>query len=82
MARHQDARYTSHERLALARALVTSIGNLEFGPEVGVGPIKPDAAVVAPWLSKLRTITADLQACANGAAIPAVAYHADARAAR
>ena len=80
MSRHQDARYTPHERLALAKALVTSIGNLEFGPEVGVGPIKPDAAVVAPWLSALRAITADLQACANGAAIPAVAYHADARA--
>lgn len=41
MARLRDAHYERLERLALARALVASISNLEFGPEVGVGPIKP-----------------------------------------
>ncbi len=37
----------AHMRLALAKALVTSIGNLHFGPEVGLGLIKPDVPVVS-----------------------------------
>ena len=41
--RDRDPSYERHERLALAGALVTSISNLEFGPEVGVGPAKADA---------------------------------------
>lgn len=80
MARCGDPRYEAHERLALAKTLVTTISNLEFGPEVGVGPIKPDAAVVAPWLDTVRAIAADLQLHSAGAAVPAVAHHADARA--
>ncbi len=80
LTRQQDAHYAAHERLALARALVTSIGNLEFGPEVGVGPIKPDAEVVTPWLDTIRTMASDLQIHGAGAGTPAVAHHADARA--
>lgn len=80
MARHRDVRYESHERLALAKALVASISNLEFGPEVGVGPIKPDAAVVAPWLDTVRAMAGDLQLQDHGIVVPAVAHHADARA--
>lgn len=79
MARRSDMRYESHERLALAKALVASISNLEFGPEVGVGPIKPDAAVVAPWLDMVHTMAADLRSQSNGIAAPAVVHHADAR---
>ena len=33
-------------RLALANALVHAIGNLKFGPEVGVGKRKEDAPVL------------------------------------
>ncbi|MDA1192250.1 MAG: DNA methyltransferase, partial [Candidatus Poribacteria bacterium] len=29
--------FDSHARLALAKQLVASIGNLQFGPEVGIG---------------------------------------------
>jgi hypothetical protein len=50
-----------HLRLALAKSLVTSIGNLRFGPEVGVGRIKNDTPVVATWLSEVRTIAEDIK---------------------
>jgi hypothetical protein len=36
------------ELLALAKALVTSISNLKFGPEVGLGRIRENASVVQP----------------------------------
>jgi hypothetical protein len=38
---HQDSRFSDHERLALAKALVFSVSNLHFGPEVGVGKQSP-----------------------------------------
>src|SRR6185437_4816268 len=50
MVHHRDARYFAHERLAFAKALVFSSSNLRFGPEVGVGQPRPDAAVISPWL--------------------------------
>ena len=50
-----DRRYAAHERLALAKALVFGISNLQFGPEVGVGPQKADAPVVATWLVGIAT---------------------------
>ena len=80
MARYRDERCEQHERLALAKALVSSISNLEFGPEVGVGPIKPDAAVVAPWLDTVRAMAADLRTHSDGVTVQAVTHHADARA--
>ena|SRR5438876_1976440 len=46
-----DKRFSQHERLALAKAIVSGISNLHFGPEVGVGPPKPDAPVVQTWLN-------------------------------
>jgi hypothetical protein len=58
---HDDARYRNHELLALARALVYSISNLQFGPEVGIGPPKPDAPVVSAWLASVHVIASDLR---------------------
>lgn len=46
--------------LALARALVTTISNLHFGPEVGVGPKKEDAPVVSAWLRGVESMADDL----------------------
>lgn len=46
--------------LALGNALVSSIGNLRFGPEVGVGKIKPDVPVVALWLNEVKKMIEDL----------------------
>lgn len=76
---HRDERYWDHERLALADALVSSIGNLRFGPEVGVGKIKDDAPVVGPWLATVRTMAKDLATVRNGNETPVVMHHADAR---
>lgn len=55
-----DTPYCDHELLALAKALVFSIGNLHFGPEVGVRDVKADSPVVAPWLQEVRNISDDL----------------------
>jgi hypothetical protein len=56
-----EPRLAAHEHLALAKTLVSEISNLHFGPEIGVGPAKPDAAVVGPWLRAVKTMAADLR---------------------
>lgn len=61
LERHRDERYHQHELLALAKSLVFSSSNLHFGPEVGVGPAKPDAPVISPWLAGVRSIAHDLR---------------------
>lgn len=57
----QDSVYRQYELLALAKALVNSIGNLEFGPEVGVGPAKKDVLVIGSWLNIVREMVKDLE---------------------
>lgn len=47
--------------LALGNALVTNIGNLRFGPEVGVGKIKKDVPVVSFWHHEIKKMIGDLQ---------------------
>jgi len=74
-----DTRYRNHELLALGKALVCSIGNIRFGPEVGVGTPKPDSAVIAPWLAAVETMASDLECLADLNATPAMIHHADAR---
>jgi DNA methylase len=71
--------YRKHLRLALAKALVNNISNLHFGPEVGVGAIKPDAAVVAPWLANVRAMSQDVQALLGEQYIPSTIHLGDAR---
>jgi hypothetical protein len=58
---YADQRFERHQRLALAKALPNAIGNLHFGPEVGVGPAKPDTPVIAAWLEGVATIARDLR---------------------
>lgn len=79
LKRHRDDCYYRHELLALANALVYSISNLHFGPEVGVSSPKPDAAVVEPWLSNVRIMAQDLEIVCDRASTPAIVHHADAR---
>ena len=76
---HEDERYSEHERLALAKAIVLQISNLHFGPEVGIGPAKPDAAVVAPWLNGIRDIVEDLRALRAKAHNRSIVHRADSR---
>lgn len=75
----RDDRFWGHERLALARALVFGIGNLNFGPEVGIGPPKNDAPVVSLWLNGVRAMADDLRQLHNCRNTRADTYHADAR---
>lgn len=79
LQRHADARYKDHELLALSKAVVFSISNLHFGPEVGVAPPKPDALVVLTWLSEIHAMAADLRTVRGSCAAETVVQYADAR---
>ena len=50
------------EMLALAKALVARIGNLKFGPEVGIGKKKENVSVIQPWMLNIQAMAADLGA--------------------
>ena len=76
---HRDDMLDAHERLALASALVSDIGNLHFGPEVGVGRVREDAAVVGPWLDRVRAMADDLASLRKQAGTEAIVHLADAR---
>lgn len=75
----KDGRFDRYERLALAKAIVFEISNLHFGPEVGVGPAKPDAPVIEPWLREIRAMTADLKALHGWAVTETTVHQADSR---
>jgi DNA modification methylase len=79
LAENHDDRFSHHERLALATALVNGISNLQFGPEVGVGPPKSDAPVVSLWLSGIRAMAQDLENLPKRTTTEALVYQADAR---
>jgi len=53
--------YFDYELLALAKALVFSISNLHFGPEVGVRNIKQDADVIGSWFKEITIMRDDIQ---------------------
>ncbi|MGI8435649.1 MAG: DNA methyltransferase [Chthoniobacterales bacterium] len=73
-------RHHSHMRLALARSLVSTISNLHFGPEVGVGPPKMDAPVVSTWLCRVLQMAHDLRALQQLPETSTEVQHADSRA--
>jgi len=75
----EDERFSQVEQLALARALVSGISNLHFGPEVGVGPAKEDAPVVEIWLKWVGRIAEDLRNLKRLADTPAVVKTGDSR---
>ena len=75
----RDARFHGLERLALAKALVQSIGNLHFGPEVGVGPAKPDAPVISSWLALVHAMARDLRDLKEAAGTQTEVLRADSR---
>ena len=80
LERRRDLRYAGHERLALAKTVVQSASNLHFGPEIGVGPPKRDAAVVSSWLANVAVMAEDLRRLRGAAAAPSEVHQADARA--
>lgn len=71
--------YYQHELLALAKLLPTEIGNLRFGPEVGVGTVKMDASVVGPWLRQVCRMAEDLRGLPEMSDTPAKALTGDSR---
>ena len=75
----RKAPYYDHLRLALANAVVSHASNLRFGPEVGVGEIKRDAPVIAPWLSRVSKMADDLESAQGGGHPKSSVYLADAR---
>jgi hypothetical protein len=79
IAQHHDERFTNHERLALADALVNEISNLHFGPEVGVGPAKLDAPVISLWLDGIRAMVQDLENLPHNKTTEASVFLADSR---
>lgn len=79
LRRPDNEKYRRHELLALAKALVFSISNLHFGPEVGVGPAKKDAPVIAAWLSAVRAMAEDLRELRHLNQTTAIVHCADAR---
>lgn len=76
-ARHEN--YYRHELLALAKALVFSISNLRFGPEVGIGRLKRDAPVITVWLNEVKKMADDLRQQQRGKNTKAKVHLADSR---
>ncbi len=77
--RHGETSLRRYGRLALAKALTHRIGNLKFGPEVGLGRIKDDAPVVEAWLDCMREIGHDVGFMKERARVPAQVHKADSR---
>jgi DNA methylase len=71
--------YPNHHRLALAKAVVTAISNLRFGPEVGIGKPKQDAPVIDAWLAEIKAMAEDLGQLQPLQPTPASIRHADSR---
>lgn len=76
----RDDRFHDHELLALAKSLVYGVSNLRFGPEVGLGTVRPDAPVIARWLDAIRAMAADLQAVVDAPPARSTVHRGDARA--
>ncbi len=79
LEQHRDDTAHEHERLALATALVSGIGNLHFGPEVGVGKVQEDSPVIGPWFERVRRMADDLAALRAQTGTEATVHLADSR---
>ncbi len=77
--RQGDRQMQHYGRLALASALVRRIGNLKFGPEVGVGKVKDDAPVFDAWLDRVRSMASDIGLVGDRADVTARVIKADSR---
>jgi hypothetical protein len=77
--RHEGEPYYRHALLAFGKALVASISNLRFGPEVGVGKLKQDVPVLPSWFAQVERMADDLRRVQGHTYLPAVVHLADAR---
>lgn len=79
LEQHYDERFSRHEKLAVAKILPFSVSNLRFGPEVGLGKIKLDAAVVSAWCAEVHAMANDLRTLAPRRDTPSTVHLADSR---
>lgn len=79
LAEEKASPYVRHERLALAKTVVSRVSNLHFGPEVGVGELKSDVPVVSLWLDGVHHMADDLRRVWTPEPVDTQVYHADAR---
>ena len=61
LEQYKNSELYNYGLLALGKALVSHIGNLRFGPEVGVGKIKRDVQVVSSWSHEIKKMVNDLK---------------------
>ena len=78
--RCDDSQLRRYGRLALAKALVGRIGNLKFGPEVGVGKIKNDVPVLDEWRTCVSNMIRDVSTVKDKTPVPAQVIQGDSRA--
>ena len=71
--------FQEYELLALAKTLVSSVGNLRFGPEVGLGTVKENVSVLQPWLAAVRGMAVDLRSLRGRRWYQATVKQADSR---
>ena len=71
--------HADHLRLALARELPTTIGNLRFGPEVGLGERKEDVDAVGAWRRQVELFAWDLDGLRDAGDAPASVVQGDSR---
>ncbi|MES2371933.1 MAG: DNA methyltransferase [Bacteroidota bacterium] len=57
---YKKSKYYKYLAIALANSAVFQFSNLRFGPEVGVGKIKPDAIVIMSWFNEVKKIATGL----------------------
>ncbi|MHB1458836.1 MAG: DNA methyltransferase, partial [Armatimonadota bacterium] len=53
--------WSEHQELAMAKSLVSGIGNIAFKPEVSATQPKSDAPVIDLWLNECKRMCQDLQ---------------------
>ena len=76
---YEDTAAHQYCKLAMGNALVSAIGNLRFGPEVGVGKVKRDVPVVSTWMHEMRKMVKDLRPVQGESFPGAIVHLADAR---
>ncbi len=76
---YKNEPFYNHQLLALANALVFTISNLRFGPEVGIGKPKKDAAVIRIWLNQIIEMCNDLEKVSGHPQCKSLVFLADLR---
>lgn len=76
---YKDTSYFKYLTVAFGNSLVYQVSNLRFGPEVGVGKVKYDAAVIKPWFAQMMNICNDLESITEKQFAVSEVFFSDAR---